>query len=84
MSFVVQAAELEHGSLQHKHLLFVPALATVLEVVGLNKVHMSILELYAPFLKSYNVEETHETKHLQWLFRLSEKIKGNISWLVQA
>jgi len=35
VSFIIQAAELEHGCKQHQNILFVPALATVLEHVGL-------------------------------------------------
>jgi hypothetical protein len=44
-------------------------------------VPLALLNLYAPFLISYKVHLDHETKHLKQIFRLSQRIKGDLNWL---
>lgn len=78
---MLQAAELEVNCQQFQHPDFVPALASVIEAVGTSKIAMEVARLYSPFIASYKVQLTHAPQHLQWIFRLASKIKGDLNWL---
>ena len=81
---MVQAGELQLNCEQYQHLSFVPALAKVIQTVGVNKIPMNIAELYAPFIAAYQVQEPHSTIHLKQVFQLAHKIKGDLNWLKEA
>ena len=55
MCFLVQATEVQLNSVQSRHKSFMPALATVLEVVNVNSVSLPLLKLFAPFIENYEL-----------------------------
>lgn len=83
MCFLVQAAELNTNCAQLKHPLFVPALAKALEVVTIQAAPLPLLKLFSPFIEDYQVEFSHENQHLKQIFKLTERISGDLNWLKQ-
>jgi hypothetical protein len=65
------------------HSDFVPAFAKVLQLLNVNTVPQTLLQLFVPFIASYQVLLDHDDISLKQIFALAKKIHGSLEWLKQ-
>lgn len=61
--------------------VFVPALIKVFKCYDWDMIPECVLRPYATFLSEFVVDKTHTTNDLQYIFRLTLRIKASTEWI---